>query len=54
MAENKTGRMQKKIPVRNILQNPELPTGCECVSLTILLGHLGRQALTIRLGTVYD
>jgi len=31
----------KQILVQNILQNPELPTGCECVSLTILLNHLG-------------
>lgn len=31
----------KLIAMRNILQNPELPTGCESVSLTILLNHLG-------------
>ena len=31
----------KQIPVQCILQNPELPTGCECVSLAILLNHLG-------------
>ncbi len=31
----------KRIDVTNILQNPELPTGCEVVSLTILLNHLG-------------
>lgn len=29
------------INVNNILQNPQLPTGCEAVSLTILLNHLG-------------
>ena len=29
------------IDVDNILQNPQLPTGCEAVSLTILLNHLG-------------
>lgn len=34
----------KQIEVKNILQNPELPTGCEVVSLTILLNHLGYNA----------
>lgn len=29
------------IDVKNILQKPQLPTGCEAVSLTILLNHLG-------------
>lgn len=29
------------IKVNNILQMPQLPTGCEAVSLTILLNHLG-------------
>ncbi len=29
------------IEVKNILQLPQLPTGCEAVSLTILLNHLG-------------
>ena len=31
----------KRIEVSNILQKPELPTGCECVSLAIVLNHLG-------------
>ena len=34
----------KRIDVTNILQNPELPTGCETVSLAILLNHLGFRA----------
>jgi len=34
-------RRAKQIAVKNILQNPELPTGCETVSLTIVLNHLG-------------
>lgn len=33
--------LSKQIDVQNILQNPELPTGCECVSLTMVLNHLG-------------
>ncbi|MCM1523618.1 MAG: C39 family peptidase [Ruminococcus sp.] len=32
------------IDVESILQNPELPTGCEAVSLTMLLGHIGFDA----------
>lgn len=32
---------QKIINVENILQNPELPTGCEVTSLAILLHHYG-------------
>ena len=32
------------IPVEQIYQNPELPTGCEIVSLTMLLNHLGFEA----------
>lgn len=31
----------KLLPVNNILQLPELPTGCEITSLTIVLNHLG-------------
>ncbi len=34
----------KYINVKNILQNPDLPTGCESVALTILLNHLGVSA----------
>lgn len=30
-----------KIDVKNIMQKPELPYGCEIVSLTIVLNHLG-------------
>lgn len=31
----------KVLPVKNILQLPELPTGCEITSLTIMLNYLG-------------
>lgn len=34
---------KKIIEVTNILQYPELPTGCESVALTILLNHMGYQ-----------
>ncbi len=34
----------KTIDVKNIMQYPELPTGCESVALTILLNHLGYPA----------
>ncbi len=42
-----------KIEVRNILQYPELPTGCECVSLTILLNHLGFPADKMQMARVF-
>lgn len=29
------------LPVRCVMQNPELPTGCEATSLTIVLNYLG-------------
>ena len=29
------------LDVKNILQTPELPNGCEITSLTILINHLG-------------
>ena len=32
---------KKLLNVSNIMQYPELPTGCESVALTILLNHLG-------------
>lgn len=31
----------KRLEVENILQNPELPTGCEITALTIILNYLG-------------
>ncbi len=38
-------RVNKKLlNVSNIMQYPELPTGCESVALTILLNHLGYKA----------
>lgn len=43
----------KRINVTNILQNPELPTGCECVSLTILLNHLGFSVNKMTLARSY-
>lgn len=38
--ESKPGG-SKQIAVTNILQCPELPTGCETTALTILLNHMG-------------
>lgn len=34
---------KKQIYVENIMQYPELPTGCETTALTILLNHLGYE-----------
>ena len=31
------------LPVENILQNPELPTGCESVALTMVLNYYGQK-----------
>ncbi len=39
--ENSDSSSSKQIAVTNIMQRPELPTGCEITSLTILLDHLG-------------
>ena len=36
-----TQQTEKIISVNNILQNPELPTGCEITSTTILLNYYG-------------
>ena len=33
--------LKKVIPMKNIRQNPQLPTGCESVALTIVLKHYG-------------
>lgn len=35
---------KKVLDVQNIMQNPELPTGCEVTSLTMLLNYLGYPA----------
>lgn len=43
----------KLINVKNVLQKPELPTGCECVSLTILLNHLGYNVDKLTLARNY-
>lgn len=44
---------KKFINVINISQYPELPTGCEVTSLTILLNHLGYQANKLDLARNY-
>lgn len=31
------------LPMENILQNPELPTGCESVALTMVLNYYGQK-----------
>ncbi len=35
------GDKDRVIPMKNIKQNPQLPTGCESVALTIVLNHYG-------------
>ena len=37
----KTDKTSEEIEMENILQNPELPTGCESVALTMVLKYLG-------------
>lgn len=37
----KSMQLYMLIPVRHIAQNPELPTGCEITSLTMVLNYLG-------------
>ncbi len=44
---------RKAIPVECILQEPELPTGCEVVSLTILLNYLGYPAEKLTMARNY-
>lgn len=44
---------KKLIDVKNIMQNPELPTGCEVTSLTILLNHLGFSADKVKMSRNY-
>lgn len=46
-------KASKLIDVQNILQNPELPTGCEVTSLTILLNHLGYSADKVTMARNY-
>lgn len=43
-AASQTESGSKVLDVENILQKPELPTGCECVSLTMVLNYLGYAA----------
>ncbi len=41
------------LDVKNILQNPELPNGCEIVSLAIVLNHLGFEVDPVKLSDEY-
>ncbi|MDD6095409.1 MAG: C39 family peptidase, partial [Clostridia bacterium] len=41
------------LDVENILQNPELPNGCEIVSLAIVLNYLGFQVDPVELSDKY-
>ncbi|MBR4627856.1 MAG: C39 family peptidase [Ruminococcus sp.] len=53
-AERERAGDRKLISVNNIMQNPELPTGCECVSLTILLNHYGYDVDKLTLAREYQ
>ena len=53
MEQIATAGNAKRIDVVNILQNPMLPTGCETVSLTILLNHLGYAADALMMARTY-
>ena len=48
-----SGKNNGNVPVRNIFQNPELPTGCEITSLTMVLNYLGYSVDKCHLSDTY-
>lgn len=48
-----TTKSSYKIDVPMILQNPELPTGCEVTSLTMVLNHLGYNVTKSEMASKY-
>lgn len=48
-----SGRLKAFIEAESILQNPELPTGCETVSLTMLLRYIGFDADKLTIADEY-
>lgn len=51
--EPKQGANSKQISVVNVMQKPELPTGCETTALTTLLNHLGYNVDKLTLARDY-
>ena len=51
--QNSTTAHSGKVNVKTVLQNPELPTGCEVTSLTMVLNYLGYEVSKLTIADEY-